>query len=465
MTAIDLAIIGGEILLPDGDISAADIWITDRKIAALVSRGTPVDASKVLSAMDRVVVPGAIDAHIHIGKDITMPREQEEITGETSSAVVGGVTTVLAYLMSSEPYEDIFPNVVSIMEEHSVCDFGLHFCIGTQDQLEHLEDYVEKFGVSSFKFFMNFKGEEGKYLNLPGNDDGFLWELLKRSAELGVMINPHAENIELVWRLRETAKQFQGPPLKAWDQSRPPIVEAEAESRVGMFAEALGASIYAVHVSCELALNALVARQKTHPDIFIETCPHYLLLDNDAEIGTYGKVNPPLRKPSDREALWEGIANGTIDVVGSDHVPRHKSAKEKDIWTASAGFPGIETLLPLLISEGHVKRRIPLQRIMEVTSLRPAKLFGLYPRKGVIAVGSDADLAIIDFAGTTTFTGSTMQSAAGYTPYEGWEAAVRITDTVVGGRVVAHDGKVLTNGGGRYLRREQSGRKALEATR
>lgn len=463
MPRVDLAIVGGQVLLPEGNLAGRDLWISNGKIAFLASPGTPVEAGAVLDATDRVVVPGAIDAHIHIGKDITMPREQGEITGETASAVVGGVTTVLAYLMSPDPYETIFHQVVKIMEEHSVCDFGLHFCIGTQDQLDHLEDYIDDLGVSSFKFFMNFKGDEGKYLNLPGNDDGFLWDLLKRSAELGAMVNPHAENIELVWRLREEAKSLGEAPLKAWNRSRPPIVEAEAESRVAMFAQALGASIYAVHVSCQLALDALVERRKAHPDVFVETCPHYLLLDNDAQIGTYGKVNPPLREAADREALWKAVANGTIDVVGSDHVPRHKSAKEKDIWTASAGFPGIETLLPLLLSEGHVKRGIPLQRIMELTSLAPAKLFGLYPRKGVIAVGSDADFAVIDFTGTTTFVGSTMRSAAQYTPFEGWEAALRITDTIVGGRLVVHEGKVLANRGGRYLRRELSGRRALEA--
>ncbi|MDA8268876.1 MAG: amidohydrolase family protein [Actinomycetota bacterium] len=460
---VDLAVANGRVVLPGEGVVDADLWIRDGRVAGIVSPGTPVQATKTLDASGKTVLPGAIDAHIHMGTDITMAKAPEEVVGETASAVAGGVTTVLAYLMSAQPYEELFPDAVRVMEEHSTCDFGFHFCIGTQHQLDQLGAYVSDLGVSSFKFFMNFKGEEGAYLNLPGNDDGFLWELLKRSSGIGAMVNPHAENVELVWHLREAARAAGGPDLVAWNNARPPIVEAEAEARMAMFAEVLDASVYAVHCSSKLALDALTARRASHDGVFIETCPHYLLLDQDATIGTYGKVNPPLRTAEDREALWQALAAGAIDVVGSDHVPRHKSAKEKDIWSASAGFPGIETLLPLLLSEGHVKRGIPLERIVDVVSARPAQLFGLAPRKGAISVGADADLAIVDFAGTTVFAGERMHSAAAYTPYEGREAAVSVTHTIVGGRVVASNGQVTATGGGRYLRRAASGRAALSA--
>jgi len=458
---VDLAVVNGRVVLPGEGAVDADLWIRDGRFAGIVSPGTPVQATDILDAAGKTVLPGAIDAHIHMGTDITMAKTADEVVGETASAVAGGVTTVLAYLMSAKPYEELFPDAVRVMEEHSACDFGFHFCIGTQHQLEQLDAYVRNLGVSSFKFFMNFKGEEGKYLNLPSNDDGFLWKLLERSTGIGAMVDPHTENIELVWHLREAARAAGGPDLVAWNNARPPIVEAEAAARVAMFAEVIDASIYVVHCSSKLALDALTARRATHDGVFIETCPHYLLLDQDMAIGTYGKVNPPLRTAADREALWQALAAGDIDVVGSDHVPRHKSAKEKDIWSASAGFPGIETLLPLLLSEGHVKRGIPLERIVDVVSARPAKLFGLAPRKGVISVGSDADMAIVDFGATTTFTGERMHSAAAYTPYEGFKAAVAVTHTVLAGRVVASNGQVTARGGGRYLRRAASGRAAL----
>jgi dihydropyrimidinase len=460
---VDLAVVNGRVVLPGEGVVDADLWIRDGRFTGIVAPGTAVEAEDRLDVAGLTVLPGAIDAHIHMGADISMAKDQEEVVGETASALAGGVTTVLAYLMSAKPYEELFPQAVQVMEEYSACDFGFHFCIGTQHQLDNLSSYVTELGVSSFKFFMNFKGEEGKYLNLPSNDDGFLWQLLERSVGIGAMVNPHAENIELVWHLREAARAAGGPDLVAWNNARPPIVEAEAEARVAMFAEVIDASIYAVHCSSKLALDALTARRATHDGVFIETCPHYLLLDQDVAIGSYGKVNPPLRTRADREALWQAVADGNVDVVGSDHVPRHKSAKEKDIWSASAGFPGIETLLPLLLSEGHVKRGIPLERIVDIVSTRPAQLFGLAPRKGAISVGADADLAIVDFGATTVFAAERMHSAAAYTPYEGLEAAVAVAHTVLRGRVVASNGKVTGGAGGRYLPRARSGRAALAA--
>ena len=182
---VDLAVVGGSVVLPGEGAVPADLWITDGVIAAIVAASTPVDAVERLDVTGRTVLPGAIDAHIHLGADITVARAREDVAGETASAVAGGVTTVLAYLMSAEPYEDLFPGVTAVMEESSACDFGLHFCIGTRHQLDQLDRYVTDLGVSSFKFFMNFKGEEGAYLGLPGNHDGFLWELMRRSAPIG----------------------------------------------------------------------------------------------------------------------------------------------------------------------------------------------------------------------------------------------------------------------------------------
>jgi dihydropyrimidinase len=234
MDPIDLAVVGGHVVLADRGVVPVDLWIDGGRFVGVVDPGTPVEAAQRVDASGRHVLPGAIDAHIHLGADITVARSREEVVGETASAVAGGVTTVLAYLMSAEPYEDLFPDVVKVMEDGSACDFGLHFVIGTPHQLDQLPSYVEDLGVSSFKFFMNFRGGEGDYLKLPSNDDGFLWELLRRANDIGAMVNPHAENIELVWHLRGAAKAAGGPDLVAWNAARPPIVEAEAESRVAM---------------------------------------------------------------------------------------------------------------------------------------------------------------------------------------------------------------------------------------
>jgi dihydropyrimidinase len=179
-------------------------------------------------------------------------------------------------------------------------------------------------------------------------------------------------------------------------------------------------------------------------------------------MGSRAKVNPPLRTQDDQDALWDAIRDGIVDAIGSDHNSRHFTAKDKDIWSASAGFPGTGTLLPTLISEGPQRRGIPLERIVELTSTKPAQLFGLYPRKGVIAVGSDADLAIVDLKAETVVTAATQHSAAAYSVWEGTTLQCRITDTLLRGRFALRDGE-LQSAFGSYLPRAHSGAAALQA--
>lgn len=464
MTTYDLRISNAMLITPSGPENL-DILVKDGVIAALVQPTEQHMADETLDCSGLYVLPGAVDAHVHLGPNITYPRGSVDVLPENTSAAAGGVTTMLAYLMSPKPYEEIFPVARQAMEESSVVDFGFHFCIVSRDQLESVQEYVRDLGVSSFKFFMNFRGEEGAYLGLPGNDDGFLFDLLESCAAAGAMLDPHAENIELVWRLRalETPKGISD--LDNWNLSRPDYVEAEALNRLAYLASVTGASIYAVHATSAKALRVLERARETYENVFIETCPHYLTLDVTSPCGTYAKVNPPLRSPEDRDALWAAVADGTVDTIGSDHVPRHRSFKEKDIASASAGFPGLQNLLPLMLSEGHVKRGISLQRIAEVTSTRPAQLFGLYPKKGVIQVGSDADLAVVDLTGTDRIEAVTQFSAADYTPWEGWSVQARVRHTVVRGNVVHRDGKPVHGAVGQYIPRDASGAAALARVR
>lgn len=462
MSDFDLRLSGGRAVLPGLGLTPVDICISGGRIAALAAPGAPGQAAETLDVSDRVILPGAIDAHVHLGQDISVPKTVRDVAAETASAAAGGVTTMLAYLMSAQPYEEAFGPTAELMESHAHTDFGFHFCIVSRDQLDAIPRYIKEFGVSSFKFFMNFRGEEGAYLKLQGNDDGFLYDLLKTTAENGAMVDPHAENIELVWRLRDEVPRSPDAGLADWNRTRPPFVEAEAEQRVAYLASVVGASVYAVHVTSAEALQALETQRRRYPNIFIETCPHYLTLDMDSDLGSRGKVNPPLRTAADREALWAAVADGRVDVIGSDHVPRHFSAKDKDIWSASAGFPGTGTLLPLLISEGHLRRGLPLSRIAEVTSTRAAQLFGLYPRKGVIAVGSDADLAVIDLRQGYQVDASADPSGAGYSVWEGQRVGCRVEHTLLRGRFAVRSGKVNT-GSGRYLPRTASGAAALAA--
>jgi dihydropyrimidinase len=248
-----------------------------------------------------------------------------------------------------------------------------------------------------------------------------------------------------------------------WNHVRPDFVESEAQQRAAFLASVAGASMYAVHVTNAQTLDVLSRQRERYPGIYLETCPHYLTHDITSELGAIAKVNPPLRTEADREALWRAVADGRINVIGSDHVPRHRSAKSEDIWKGSAGFPGLETLLPVLISEGFHKRGIPLARIVDAVTRAPARTFGLWPRKGAIAIGADADFSIVDLNGRHTVRAESQRSAAGYTIYEGWELAGSVEHTLVRGRFVMRDRQLVSEGGGRYQARARSGAAALEA--
>jgi dihydropyrimidinase len=461
----DVRLAGGSVMLPDGELADVDVLIAGGRISAICAPDAPADVAEVVSVEGLTVLPGAIDAHVHLGQDITVPKTPEDVELETAAAAAGGVTTLLAYLMTPSPYDDVFAQVVPFMEAHAAIDFGLHFCIVTPEQLADVPRYVRELGVSSFKFFMNFRGDEGKYLGLPGNDDGFLLDLLRAAADSGAMVNPHAENVELIWKLREQPVPEGLSPLATWNHLRPAYAEAEAAQRAAYLARVADASMYAVHVTNAESLELLEAQRAAYPSLFLETCPHYLTHDVESDLGTLGKVNPPLRTAYDRETLWRAVADGVIDVIGSDHVPRHVDAKRKDIIKASAGFPGLQTLLPVLLSEGCLKRDIPLARIVDATSAAPARIFGLYPRKGAIAVGADADLAIVDMSAGQTVASETQMSGAGYSIYDGWELGCRVVHTLVRGRFALRAGELSGDPIGRYQRREQSGAAAMEVAR
>lgn len=447
-------------MIPGSGLRIADLYVLDGKIAAFGTTNAPLEAHEVLDVSGKWVLPGVIDAHVHLGQDISAPKSVADAERESASAAAGGVTTMLAYLMSPNPYSEIFPAAKEIMIHNSHTDFGFHFCVVTPEQVALIPHYAEEYGVSSFKVFTNFRGDEGSYLGLPGNDDSFLFDALTAAAGSGTMIAQHAENIELVWRLRASTAKEPEAGLAEWNAVRPTYVEAEAEGRVSYLASVVGASAYAVHVTSAESLAAIQRQKTSYANLFIETCPHYLTLNVDSPVGSRGKVNPPLRTVDDNEALWAAIDRGEIDVLGSDHVPRHFGAKDKDIWTASAGFPGTGTMFPLFLSEA-LRRGIALETIVSMTSTRPAQLFGMGHRKGLISLGFDADFVVIDPTTPTEITATTQHSGAGYTPWEGWSADITIEHTLVRGKFAFSKGE-LTTTTGEYIARRHSGHQAID---
>jgi len=459
MTDIDLRLAGGTVLLPGTGLAEADILVAGGRIAAIAAPGQGAAAAETVNVSGLTVLPGAVDAHLHLGHgtDISRPRVPSDAASETGAAALGGVTCFIPYVMSAEPYAAVFDELVQVTEAGARIDFGLHFVIATDAQLAELPGYIAR-GVPTAKLFMNIRGNEGARLGLPGVDDGFLFRLLEVLAAHGGMLCPHPENIEVAWVLRDRvmAADPEGRRgLAAWNDTRPPFVEADALGRACYFGRIAGAPVHGVHTSSGEALAAAVRQRAAGSRVSIETCIHYLTHDTTSGIGAIGKVNPPLRTPEDREALWRGIEAGQVDTIGTDHIHRPVSSKEGGIWKAQPGIPGLDAFLPALLNEGHFRRGLPLTRLVDLVSANPARVMGLAPRKGAILPGADADLAVVDLGARWVVGKDSLATDAGYSIYEGEKMACRVTHTLSRGRFVLRDGALQDDaiGQGRFVPR------------
>lgn len=450
--SFDTVIRHGTVVFPHRGEQPADIGIRDGRITAILSPGEPVaEAGDEIDASGLHVFPGLIDVHLHFG----MAEPVTEYQSETFYAAQGGVTTAVAYFLSSAPYTELFATAKAECEARAHVDFAFHFSACAEPHITEMERYVKEFGVTSFKYFMNFKGEEGRYMGLDGTDDGFFHDLLLESARIGKpMIVCHTENIEIVSRIRRRVQSQGKASFKDYCESKPPITEAENLVRAAYLAQKTGARIYIPHVSAAMCIEDAAPWRERYDEIYLETSPHYLTHHMDMDLDSIYKANPPLRRQEDVAALWEALANGTIDVLGSDHVPRKRATKEKSIWQATQGFPGTATALPVLLSEGYHKNRIGLQRIAQIFASTPARLFDLGRVKGDVAVGCDADLSLVDLHHEHVVDPDELGSYSDYSPYEGWTLKGWPVRTIVRGVTVMHDHRITGAAGhGRYIAR------------
>ena len=459
---LDTVLRGGKAVLPHGSIVEADIGVIGDRIAAIAAPGT-LTGEVAVDLRGLLVMPGVVDAHIHLGHgaDISRPRTSKDAETESAAAAAGGVTTFLSYVISGTPFEPaLIDEICAITAAGSRVDFGLHLVISTEEQLAGVPSYAEAYGIPSFKIFMYSRGGEGLRIGLPDIDDGFLFRLAEAVVRCQGVLCPHCENIEVAWvlgrRLMAADPAGKGG-LAAWNDSRPPFVEAEAVHRVATLARQAGARVYMVHCTSEAALEAALAQRRLGTDLTIETCTHYLTHTVNWRGGDLGKVGPPLRTARDTEALWAALKAGQIDVVATDHVHRHVTAKTGGIWKASPGFPGLHTLLPVLLGEGHHKRDVPLGQIARVLSQNPARAMGCRS-KGCIAVGRDADFAIVDLERQWIADSASMHSDAGFSIYDGWPFKGKVIHSMVRGRFVYRDEQLCADaiGHGRYVRRSIS---------
>lgn len=447
----DIVVRGGTVVRPRELPFAADVAIHDGRIAALAAPETALEGERVIDASGLHIMPGAVDPHAHIG----MGGGMDEYGPDSGAAALGGVTTIFYILMQPGPYGPIVREHLDASAGRCWTDHAYHLTLMTDEHAEELPQLWGEFGISSFKYFMSFRGQEGAYLGVSGTDDGAFMMLMHAVAEQGGVLMVHPENIEIVWRLRERLMASGRDDLRAWNESRPPLTEAESIGRAAFLAGQKGCPLYFVHVSSALALQELKVAQQRFPGavLYGETCPHFLTHTEASPVGTLGKVNPPLRTESDVEALWAALEVGALDTVGSDHVGRRRAAKDGTIWTASAGFPGLPVTLPVLLSEGHRKGRLSLSRIAHLTAARPAEIFGLAGRKGDIAVGLDADLAIVDLDWEREPAAEWLGTWSDYSLYEGWPLRGWPRYTLVRGTVVQEEGVLVGKPAGRYVSR------------
>jgi dihydropyrimidinase len=442
---------GGTVATAETTFSG-DVLIVDGKIAAIGKNLPETSGMQVIDANGCMVLPGIIDAHTHIQLDTGVYQTPDDWFVETAAAACGGVTTVIDYATQFHG-QTLSEAVANRLDEakSAIIDFGLHCMVtdlppGRESELEELIDL----GVPSIKLYTTYR--PNYYA-----DDAVLVRLMKTASKFSMLTTVHCENDALVSAAQQELISANDIGLANHARSRPPLSEVEAVNRVLVLAKAVDAPVYIVH--CSLAASVeLVAQAWAQGQIaFAETCPHYLLLDDSVYSGDepYRYIlQPPLRPVENNEALWELIAAGAVDVVATDscdYTLEQKTAKP-DFTSTPGGLPGTETLLPLMATYGVVEGRLDWPELVHMLSTNPARLFGLYPTKGALLPGADADVTIYDPGVSSTLTADDLHGVASYTPYEGFPVLGRVKTTLSRGEIVFHDGEIMASPGrGRFI--------------
>jgi len=456
-------------LVKNGEIVTAqkrwrgDVRCRGGRIVELGEALERVNGEEIVDASGQLVLPGGVDPHVHMSLPVAGTVSSDNFETGTAAALAGGTTTIIDFV-HPERGQDFFEALAARKQEAAiaVADYGFHMAVtwwGDQTA-EWIARCVQQEGISSFKLYM-------AYLDVVGLGDGDIVRTLDAISRLEALAIVHAEHGEIIEHLRDKlfAEGKIGP--ESHPRSRPPEAEGEATNRIATLAHLTGAPVYVVHVTCQPAVAALRAAESHGWPVTGETCPQYLLLDEsvykkpDFEGAAY-VIAPPIRSKEDQEALWQALANGTLRAVGTDHCPFNfegqKELGRDDFRLIPGGAAGVEHRLSLLFSHGVGQGRIDLHRFVELVSTEPAKIFGLYPRKGTIAVGSDADLVVWDPTVTTTISARTHHHRCDRSIFEGFEVTGLPTTVVANGEIRYDDGSLrVERGTGRFLKRSLSG--------
>ena len=469
MAHADLRVVNARVVTP-GETLIGGVAARDGTIVAVGSESSLPDADRTIDAAGNYLIPGFIDPHVHWGLSRYEYEYHEglahDFETETRGAVHGGVTTVVNFLLQPDPYVPDMDYFVEAGEENSYIDFAYHAIMHKEPHFEEIGALAER-GVRSFKIFYNWYKHASPELGIEHSDSGRVYRLLDRVSDIdGGVVMFHAENEDLAHERRAELKAAGRNDLQAWSESAPNICEAMQIESIAKLTEYTDSTSYVVHMSTGEGVDICRRYQEQGVDISAETLPAFLAHTNDKDLGVWGKISPPLRGELSKQKLWQGLREGVVDYAGTDHCPHKKPFKEKDggkygdIWEAIPGDNnGIEYFLPAMMSEGVNEGRISMERLVEVCAENNAKRWGLYPRKGALVEGADADMVIVDLEKSAVVDDEfyhTMEPR--YSTFHGEELTGLPTHTIVGGEVVVENGTLQVEKGGReYLPRHADG--------
>jgi len=456
---MDLKIINGKVITHEKTFFA-DIGIVKGKIKHIGKVKKP--AKETIDAKGKLIFPGVIDAHVHYNLKTDNGKTSENFSSGTKAAACGGVTTIIDFAVQ-EKGSSLSKAIKERQKEAKkvAIDYSLH-AVPT-DWNEKTKKEIKKVigkGISSFKMYMIYK-KTGLM-----SDDKALFGALKETRKHGGMVSVHAESsdaLDLLIERYHNKKDMKRYGAYCHALSRPNFIEALAIQRAITWAQATKGTLYIVHMSTGEGYELVKDAQRRGVKVFAETCPHYLLLDDSVfkrKNGYLYATCPQVKKKSDSKKLWQGLKEGTISVIATDTCTFKKKDKSKwkgDFTKIPYGLPGVETLLPLMYTFGVGKKRISLNQLVKLTSLNPAKIFGLYPQKGTIKIGSDADLVIFDPKKKITLSHKNLHTNCDWSPYEGFKLKGYPTLTISRGKIVYKNGKFKGKiGHGKFVTRKEA---------
>ena len=454
---MSILIKNGRVVTGDSDMHA-NVYIHGDKIYA-VGKNFDVEADEVIDASGKIVMPGGIDPHVHLEMPFMGAFSSDTYSTGTLAALHGGTTTVIDFILQKQgnSLRAALDEWKGRSDNNAFGDYSFHMAVTdlNKDTKAELPEMIEE-GITSFKTFMAYKGA----LML---DDRSIVELMQEVKKLGGMVTVHATNGDIIDMLiAKHLSEGKTAPLYHY-LSQPEMTEAEASGRFADMAFFTGVPAYIVHMTCEGALNQIREKTIRGQKVFVETCIQYLLLTADLYKkdfeGAKWVMSPPLREKKDQEALWAGLNQGLVNVVATDHCPfmwEKKLLGKDDFSKIPNGHPAIEHRMELLFSEGVNKGRISLSKFVEVTSTNPAKIFGMYPKKGNLGVGADADVIIFDPEKKHTLSAKSHHMNVDYSAYEGMELTGKCETVILRGKVAIDKGEVkIEKGYGQFVKRDK----------